>query len=218
MKMVIFGTTPYAKLLRYTMKKEAGIETEAYCLTENYLNEKEFDDRPVVAFEQLDNLFGKNAFEVLLTLGYKGMNRAREHFFHECDERGYQIASFIHPSVKIDAVHIGRGNIIMEGSRVYPFSNIGDGNIFNAAVIGHENHIGNFNFTSRCCTSGLVKIGNNCFIGNGAILGDNISVGDCCIVGAGACLVKNLKANTIISPPRMRTMKADPEILGGLFK
>lgn len=218
MKMVVFGTTPYSKLLRFTMEHEAGVETEAYCVTEEYLRESKFDDRPVVLFEQLDRLFGKNSFEVLLTIGYRGMNRGRERLFHECEERGYQIASFIHPSVKVDAERIGRGNIIMEGSRVFPFTTIGDCNIFNGAVIGHDNHIGSFNFTSNCSTSGLVSIGNNCFIGNGAVLGDSISIGDCCLIGAGACVVKSLSANTAAFAPRIRTMKSDPEAMGSLFK
>lgn len=217
-KLIIFGCTPYSKLLKYTMEHEAGIIAEAYTLSARYIqDEKQFDGLQIVPFEELDQTYGKDNFQVLITVGYRDMNAGREKVFRQCEELGYEIASFIHPSVKIDADSIGCGNIIMEGSRIYPFCKIGDGNIFNGAVIGHESVVGNFNFTARCTTGGLVSIGNNCFIGIGATIGDNTSIGNYSLVGAGTTLIKSVGDHTIVVSPKVRTMKSGPDILGSLF-
>jgi len=216
--MIIFGCTPYSKLLRYIMEHEARIRTTAYCLTEQYMDQQEFDGHTVVPFERLDEIYGKNNFQVLITVGYRGMNVGREKIFHQCETLGYEIASFIHPDVKIDAEQIGRGNIIMEDSRIYPFCRIGDGNILNGTVFGHESTMGNFNFMSRCTTGGLAHIGNNCFIGIGACISDSVSVGDYCLIGAGTVISKSVGNNMLVTSPKVRTMRGDPEIIGSLFK
>jgi acetyltransferase-like isoleucine patch superfamily enzyme len=45
---------------------------------------------------------------------------------------------------------------------------------------------------------GRIKIGNNCFIGMGAIILPNIEIGDNCIIGAGAVVVDSFPENSVI--------------------
>jgi acetyltransferase-like isoleucine patch superfamily enzyme len=45
---------------------------------------------------------------------------------------------------------------------------------------------------------GRIKIGNNCFVGMGAIILPNVSIGDNCIVGAGSVVAQSIPANSVI--------------------
>lgn len=216
-KRLIFGCTPYSKLVRYTMSTVSGIETDGYCLSASYLNLEEFDERPVVPFEKLNELYGANQFEVLITVGYRGMNVGRESIFRQCEQNGYQIASYIHPEAKIETQAIGKGNIIMDGTHMYPFSQIGDGNILNGIILGHESSMGNFNFSSRCTTGGLAHIGNNCFLGINACICDNVNIGDYNLIGAGTVVSKSTKPNMAVVAPKPRLFQSSPDIIGSLF-
>ncbi|MDJ0763415.1 MAG: acyltransferase [Myxococcota bacterium] len=48
-------------------------------------------------------------------------------------------------------------------------------------------------------TYGKIKIGNNCFIGMGAIISRNVVIGDNCIIGAGAVVRQDVPDNSVVS-------------------
>lgn len=218
-KTIICGCTVFSRHLRYTMEHDAKIDIASYCVSSEYMKEKEFDGRPIVPFEKLNDIFGKDNFRVLITVGYRGMNTGREKVFYQCEELRYEIASFIESTARVDAEYIGRGNIILGNSCLQPFSRIGDGNLMCDALVGHGSTVENFNYLApRCTVAGLTKIGNNCFIGIGACIGDNISVGDYTLIGAGTTLTKSIDSNSVVAAPIVRVKKGRPEILGGIFK
>lgn len=218
-KTIILGCTVYAKLLRYTMEHDANIETDAYCLSSEYIKDPEFDGRPVIPFEMLNERYGRGNFRILIAVGYRGMNIGRERLFHQCTELDYEIASFTESTARIKTESVGRGNIILGNSCLQPFSQIGDGNLLCDTIIGHDSILGSFNYLAPHSTIGGVgKIGNNCFIGIGASIGDHVSIGDYTLIGAGAVLSQSVEPNSIVAAPKMRIKQGRPELLGGLFK
>ena len=80
--------------------------------------------------------------------------------------------------------------------------------------IGHGTSIGAFNhFANNVTTGGNSKIGDNCFIGSGAIFRPKVSICENTIVGAGALVVKNQieKGMTLVgSPARPQGTKENP--------
>lgn len=44
---------------------------------------------------------------------------------------------------------------------------------------------------------GRIKVGNNCFIGMGAIILPNVEIGDNCIIGAGAVVIDSIPDNSV---------------------
>lgn len=65
-----------------------------------------------------------------------------------------------------------------------------------------ENH--NFNDLSKLIrdqgvTHKGIKIGNNCWIGAGAVFLDGAELGDGCVVGANAVVTKKFPANVIVA-------------------
>ena len=231
-KVIILGITDVARILRYEMEKEAGIYTESYCLTSDYIKKyglrdsARFDDRPVVPFEHLNEIYGYGNFQVIIMVDYSNMNSDREKLFQQCDEYGYEIGSYISPNARIDYqgkgefnVRLGRGNIIFEGSRISPFTELGDGNIVVGATIEHNSKVGNFNWFARnFTTAGGVKIGNNNFFGVGASIRDGIIIGNYCLVGVGAGIEHNLEDCTLAQSTKVRTKVTNVSTLSFLLK
>lgn len=216
-KMLIFGCSPYSQYIRYVMEHDANIITDAYCMSQSYIKENEFDGRPVYPFEQLRSIYGQENFQILISVGYRNMNQEREKIFHQCDELGYEIASFIHPSVMMEAESIGRGNIIMENSMLCAFTQIGDGNILTGAGLGHHSKMGNFNFTAKCSIAGCVEIGNNCFIGIGCVINDKVKIADFNLLGSGTAITKDTRPYSLIAAAKNRIVQTDIEFMDSLF-
>lgn len=216
---LILGGTAFARILRHQMES-VGLKVTGYCMSEDYKKRKglkEFDGHPVYEFESLNEVFGERGFQVYLAIGYSGMNKGREEFFCTCEQRGYEIGSFIHPSVCTDTVQIGRGNIVLSGSKLGLFSKIGDGNIIWGAATAHDGEIGNFNYLTGCIIGGETTIGDYCFIGMQAVTRDKIRIGNDCLIGMGVVLNKSIPDNTVVMPPKQRFIHANPEDMGTLF-
>ena len=46
---------------------------------------------------------------------------------------------------------------------------------------------------------GRIKIGNNCFLGNGCKILPNVNIGDNVIIGAGSIVTKNVPSNSVVA-------------------
>jgi acetyltransferase-like isoleucine patch superfamily enzyme len=53
-----------------------------------------------------------------------------------------------------------------------------------------------------------IKIGNNCWIGSGAVFLDGVSVGDGCVIGANTLVNKSIPANSIVAGNPVRIIKS----------
>ena len=62
--------------------------------------------------------------------------------------------------------------------------------------IHHDCEIGNFNTICQTRILGNVTLGNNVYIGSGAIILPKVVIGDDAIVGAGAVVTKNIHKNS----------------------
>ena len=95
-----------------------------------------------------------------------------------CEKYYDQLVTLIHPSAVIaEDVRIGRGTVIMAGAVVNPGSVIGDGAIINtSASVDHDDVIGDYTHISvGSHLAGTVSIGENCWMGIGAVVVSNIS-------------------------------------------
>lgn len=200
------------------MEKEHGIEICGFCVNKKYLESNSFFGKPLYAFEELNLFFSRQSFEIIIAVGYKGMNRTREMIFHDCDEYGYDIGSYIQPGIRFEPETIGRGNIIADESRIFPFARIGDGNIIVNSVVSHDCNVGNFNFISSANIGGCSQIGNNCFVGIGANIGDHVHVGDVSLIGSGSFVSSDIDSCSIVSPSTPRVVRAREDIIGRMFR
>lgn len=102
---------------------------------------------------------------------------------------------------------IGKGTRLISdvsaiGSEPYLVT-IGDNCLFssNVNLFTHDGGVKVLNalnsFEKRQDKIGPIEIGNNCFIGHGAIILPNVTIGDNCVVGAGSVVCKNIPSNSV---------------------
>ena len=97
-------------------------------------------------------------------------------------------------------VDIGRNNVIREhvtihrGSKPGTRTRLGDGNFVMAgAHFGHDSNAGDKNvFANACLIGGHVRIGNNTFVGGGAVFHQFVRIGDYCLIQGNGGLSKDL--------------------------
>lgn len=58
---------------------------------------------------------------------------------------------------------------------------------------------------------GPIKIGNNVFVGKGAIILPNVTIGDNCVIGAGSVVTKDIPANSVAAGLPARVIKTIDE-------
>ena len=79
---------------------------------------------------------------------------------------------------------------------------IGNENMFGPGVyITDSNHTTSEQLSPNTLpmSRGIVKIGNRCWIGAGAIILKDVELGDGCVVGAGAVVTKSFPSNSIVA-------------------
>ena len=163
--LVIVGTGSFATLMKFYITQYDTRKVVAFSVEQAYINEPFFEGIPICPLERLTEYYSADVYDVLLSIGAKDMNKLRERLFHFCKEKGYHIASFVHPSCLISPdAQIGEGNIFLENILIQPFVKIGNGNLFwDHVAISHNETIGDFNtMAGGVGLSGFIKIGNNC--------------------------------------------------------
>lgn len=59
---------------------------------------------------------------------------------------------------------------------------------------------------------GKIVVGNNCFIGKGAMLMPNVQIGDNCIIGAGSIVTKDVPAGMVVAGVPARSVCTTEEL------
>ena len=203
-KVVIFGPNDLGRLLKYYMDLTDDREIVAYTVDKDYLTEQTFLELPVVPFEDILKFYSPEEHEILLAIGNKHMNNIRKKKFMECKEKGYMVASYIHPNCSFHCRDIGEGNIFLEKCMIYPFSKIGNGNLcWDHVLISHDCVVGDFNtFSSFADLCGYVTIGNNGYFGKHCILNDGVKIRDYTLVGAAAYVKRDTNEYDVVVPVR----------------
>lgn len=202
MKTIIFGDNYLSEIIREYISKDEKREIVGITLDKAYIPK---GNNHIIPFEEIEKAFLPAEHEILVCIGYKNMNGLRKEKILEAKEKGFKIASFIHPEAKImNNVKIGEGNIIFDNVYIGSFAEVGNGNIIWAGGhIEHHGQIGDYNFiASNSVINGAVKIGNNCFIGSNSTIKNEIVINDYTLVGAGAYISKSTEAHSVWVPNR----------------
>ncbi|TWO34386.1 acetyltransferase [Seonamhaeicola sediminis] len=191
-KVIIFGVLDTAELAYYYLSNDSEYEVVAFTLTKDYIEKREFYGLPVVAFEDLENLFPPEDYLLFCPMTAKKMNTLREKIYLEGKKKGYQFASYISSKATIFNNEIGENCFILEDNTIQPFTKIG-----NNVVLWSGNHIGHHGeikdhvfFTSHVVMSGHCVIESHCFFGVNATIRDYSTISKGTLVAMGACLTK----------------------------
>lgn len=134
-----------------------------------------------------------------------GESEIRKHIMEELEAAGAEIATLIHPSAVIGSrVTIGAGTAVMAGTVINAESVIGKGCIINTcASVDHGCTLDDYvHVAVGAHLCGIVKIGENTWVGAGATVINGVNVCSDCMIGAGAVVLKNIKeAGTYVGVP-----------------
>ena len=193
-KTIIFGLSDFAgQLYRYN-KIDKIFDLCAFTADRDYCSIGELFGLPVIPFDELPAKCPPNEYDILIALGYQRMNDIRKATYGKIKDLGYDVLSYVHPSVIMLTDKIGEGNIFLEGTVVGLDCVIGNCNIFKASThISHDTVIGDFNYFSVSTSiAGEVTIKDNCFFGNNSTTNDKITIASYTLAGAGAYIAHDV--------------------------
>lgn len=203
-KVILFGTSSGAQLLHFAMSQDPGYEVVAFTVDRAFLKEPTFRGLPVVAFEEVQDLYPPSECSMLVAVFANGMNKLRAAKCEEAKAKGYTLASYVHPTaiVASDLV-MGENCYIGEGVVCRPFSKLGnDVFLMPSAYIGHDSEVGDHSYIGvRAVVMGCVKLGPHCFIGPNATILQELVVGAECLIGGGVVLQANAEDKSVYKAP-----------------
>lgn len=204
-KLLIFGTGDLAQLAHYYFSKEGVYEVVAFVVNKQYLVNNFFENKPVIAFENLAAGYPPAGYTLFIAIGYNGMNTVREKIYNQAKDMGYNLATYISPLCSyLSSFKPGDNCFIFEDNTIQPFVKIGSNVIiWSGNHIGHHTEIENHNFiTSHVVISGHCIVKSNCFLGVNATIINDITIANNCIIGAGAVITLNTEASAVYVPAK----------------
>ena len=196
-KLIVYGIGKFAQYVSYLFENDSSYTVMAYCIEEKLHQNLEFDGKPLLVFENLQNQYNPTSCHIFIAVGN---NKIRENIFSRCKEKGYTLASYISTQAQswLD-LKIGENVFIGEGSVVQPFVNIEDNSILIASNIGHHSRIEKHALLSVTTLGGNVTIGNNSFLGMHCVIKHSLKIGPFSLIGMNTKIENDTKAYSVYS-------------------
>ncbi len=198
--VIIFGNAEIAEIAHFYLTHDSKYTVEAFTVDQDYLFSSTFCNLPVVAFEEVENLYPPENFTMFIAVGYTKLNALRAAKYEAAKAKGYKLISYVSSKATTwPDLSIGENCFILEDNTIQPFVKIGNNvTLWSGNHIGHHATIADNCFiTSHVVISGGVNIGKNCFIGVNATIRDHINIADKCLIGAGVLLLADAEAEGV---------------------
>jgi sugar O-acyltransferase (sialic acid O-acetyltransferase NeuD family) len=187
----------FAELAHYYLEHDSPHEVIAFSVHRNYLPEGSvFRGLPVVAFEDVQNVYPPGDHMFFAPMSPKNMNREREKIFNEIKRKGYSLISYLSSGSTSFGNEIGENCFILERVVIQPFVEINSIVVlWSGAVIAHHSIIhDHVSITSSAVVSGHCDIGTNCFIGANSTIRNGLRIAEGTFVGMAASVISDTEA------------------------
>lgn len=211
---VIFGTGSFSEVVTFILEHDSEYEVVGYTASKTAIKDSKYLNKPLVAFEDIENHFHPNRYELFIAIGYAKMNRVRQAFMEEAKRKGYTLLSYISTRAQHwGDTKIGENVFIFEYNNIQPFVSIGDGTVlWSGNHIGHHATIGKYCFvTSHVVISGHSVIGDCSFLGVNSTIIDNIKIADRNLIGAGALITQSTNSDEVYIDEKAQVLKGKSE-------
>ncbi|UOS97061.1 acetyltransferase [Xanthomonas arboricola] len=205
--LVIVGAGEFAQIACEYFQHDSDYTVVAFSVERDFLLRPTLAELPVVAYEELEQRYPPEQYEVFVAIPATQLNRLRTRFFQDMLRRGYRCASYLSSRAFVwRNAQIGANCFLFEGNVIQPFTRIGDN-----CILWSGNHIGhrtvvqdNVFIASHAVISGYCEIGRGSFIGVNATLSDKVRIAADNIIGAGALVTRHTDAERVYvgSPAR----------------
>jgi sugar O-acyltransferase (sialic acid O-acetyltransferase NeuD family) len=200
-KLILLGDSAFAEIAYEYFTHDSPYEVVAFAVEREYLQRSELFGVPVMAIEDVAEQYAPAEHWFYAAVVYTQLNRLRARLYRTAKEMGYRPASYVSPRAFVwRNVEIGEHCFIFENNVLQPFVKVGDNVVlWSGNHIGHHSTVGDHCFiSSHVVVSGFCDIGPNAFVGVNATFGNNVTIGADCLIGAGAVVVKDVAADTLV--------------------
>lgn len=147
-RIILYGNTRMAPVLTEYMERNGHLEVIGFCLHEKFIDQRTIYDRPVIAFENLEEDYPPSLFQLHIVF-HASPTYSRAHLmntYQEAHQKGYQLYNYIDPEAWVaESVVIGDNCCLLRGASVEPLCRLGNGVFLQAgAFVGYGTQIGNF--------------------------------------------------------------------------
>jgi sugar O-acyltransferase (sialic acid O-acetyltransferase NeuD family) len=218
-KVVLVGGSELARVVLSLLADAPDLEPVACSVDAEHLDAAAEIGLPVVDLNALADSLPPADHELLVCVGYRKVNKAREELTGRMLAAGYRLATLRHPAAWISHdARVGAGCIVFPRAVVEPYASIGNSSIlWSGSLVAHDSRIGAFGFLAPNATvAGNVTLGERAFIGANATVRDGVTVGGDCVVGAGAIVKHDLRDGTVLpaaQTPAGQRLSSDYESL-----
>ncbi len=190
MKVIVFGTSDFAKQVAFYISQSKEYELAYFCLNEKYRVNNEFMGKKILVFEKDLEDLSKEDYRFIIAIGYKQM-RARKRVFDMIKSKGFSLINYIHSTATIMGEIKGEGNIILANVVIEPFTEVFDNNIiWSNSLLCHDSLVGSHNFiAASTIVGGFSKVLENNFIGFNSVIKENIIVNKEVLIGANSLVL-----------------------------
>jgi sugar O-acyltransferase (sialic acid O-acetyltransferase NeuD family) len=193
-KVVIVGDGETAELAYEYFTHDSPHEVVAFAVEHAYRKKDEMFGLPVIAFEEIAELYPPDAHAAFVAISYTKLNRVRERLFRETKKRGYRCLSYVSSRAFVwHNVEIGENCFIFENNVVQYAVRVGHNVVmWSGNHIGHQTVIEeNVFISSHVVVSGYCEVGANSFLGVNSSVANNVRIARDCLIGMGAVIHKN---------------------------
>ena len=204
-KIIIFGTGDIAQIANYYFDIDSEHEVIAFTVDHTFITTNTFEGKPIVAFEELINLYPPDDYKMFIALSYSNLNKIRESKYHEAKAKGYELISYVSSKCSyISQFECGDNCFIFEDNTIQPFVKIGNNvTLWSGNHIGHHSVLHDHLFvSSHVVVSGHCIISSNTFIGVNSTIGHQVTIAAGNIIGAGAIITKSTEYGDVYVPAR----------------
>ena len=199
-KLILAGDSAFAEVAYECFTHDSHYEVVAFAVEREYLTKTELFGKPVVAVEDVVDLYPPAEHEFYAALVYTQLNRLRTRLYNVFKAKGYKAASYVSSHAFVwRNVQLGDHVFIFEDNTVQPFCRIGDN-----VVLWSGNHIGHHStiedncfIASHAVISGFCSVGESSFVGVNATLSNNVAVGPDNWIGLGAVITRDTPPRTL---------------------
>jgi sugar O-acyltransferase (sialic acid O-acetyltransferase NeuD family) len=202
-RIIIFGDGDIAELADFYFTHDSELEVAGFTVDQAYLRQDSFRGRPLVAFEQVADVFPPREFRIFVAISYAKLNDLRAAKVAAARQKGYRLVSYLSSrATTFPGFEPAENCFILEDNTIQPFARVG-GNVtlWSGNHIGHHAVIEDDVFmASHVVVSGGVHIGQGSFVGVNVTLRDHIKIGRKCVIGAGALVLEDQPDFSVVAP------------------
>ncbi|MDX2367859.1 MAG: acetyltransferase [Colwellia sp.] len=197
-KVIIFGTSSFAKQMLYCFNLTSEYEIVGFALDAKYITTDSFCGLPIYSTSEMLEIIKAEKIKCFLALGYKDM-RARARKYDQLKNKNVSFVNYISPysALHIETTDIGENSIILANTTIEPFTRIGN-NVFvwSGVTICHDVVVNDHNFIAAgTVIGGQTIIAENCFLGFHCTVGNNISIAKETLVAANSFVQDDTEAH-----------------------